>query len=65
MRRHSPESAVRELFAWLDEQKPEATTAEFILEWEKKFELQQTIAACTGAGLRLGLDPDDIKKMPS
>ena len=63
--RRSPDIAVQELFAWLDKQKQAPVPAEFVAEWERKFALQQTIAACTGAGFRLGLDPDDIKTMLS
>jgi hypothetical protein len=65
LRRRSPGIAAQELFAWLDEQKQASVLAEFIAEWERKFALQQTIAACSGAGFRLGLDPNDIKTMLS
>jgi hypothetical protein len=51
---------VKELFAWLGQQTPALVSSEFVAEWERKFALQQTIAACTGAGFRLGFDSDDI-----
>ena len=59
----SPAVAVQELFAWLDQQTPALVSSQHVAEWERKFALQQTIAACTGAGFRLGFDPDDIKAL--
>ena len=59
----SPAVAVQELFAWLDQQTPAHVSSEHVAEWERKFALQQTIAACTGAGFRLGFHPDDIKAL--
>jgi hypothetical protein len=48
LRRRSPDIAVQELFAWLDEEKPVPVSTEFVAGWERKFPLQQTIAVCTG-----------------
>jgi hypothetical protein len=56
-------AAVQALFAWLNRQTPAPVSSEHVAEWERKFAWQQTIAACTGAGFRLGFDPDDIKTM--
>jgi hypothetical protein len=59
----SPEMAVQKLFAWLDQQTPEFVSAQFLAEWERRFQERHAIAACTAAAFSLGFKGDDVRSL--
>jgi hypothetical protein len=59
----SPEMAVQKLFAWLDQQTPEPVSAQFLAEWESRFQERQAVAACTAAAFSLGFKDDDVRSL--
>lgn len=59
----------RALWEWLDGQASAATpaglTPAFIEEWERRYQRQQAVSACIGAGSKLGLKSDTIGELLS
>jgi hypothetical protein len=57
LRGQARESAVRDLFAWLDQQTPTPPTKQFVAIWERRFQEKLAVRACAGAGFSLGRFP--------
>jgi len=63
LRGRSRECAVRDLFAWLDEQRPEPLSAQSVAIWDRRFHEKLAIRGCAGAGFSLGFPADDIRSL--
>jgi hypothetical protein len=63
LRGQGRESAVHDLFAWLDEQTPAPLPEQFVAAWESNFQQKQAVRACVGAGFSLGFRPDDVRSL--
>lgn len=59
----SSQKAEEALWVWLESRPGLPPAAEFIRNWERVFRERQAVSGCIGAGVKLGFEVDDIKRM--
>lgn len=59
----SSREAESALWAWLELQPSACLTTEFIDNWNRTFSERQAVSGCIGAGVKLGFESGEIKRM--